>query len=404
MAAFNRGQLDRAAELLTAAATGSGLQEHLARFYAAQAWFAQGVEALKQGRYGEATEHLRSSAELGAAGVVLSRYLVACYVGQGQYAQAAAELEGLLGRDDDEVGVRVRLALSHWRAGRSDRAIQGLEEGVRAHPDDGVLHYHLGTMLAANEDMSGACDALSRAVELVPNWADAHLRLGWCHAAMRQYGRALAHVERAFSLRPTDANIAMQLSLAMQAAEHQQAGSHLHLHLPVASLSRDDAAIGQLTDVVARDPEFVEAFLSLPYADVDQEVFTLLAATLERAIQQHPRYADLYHYCSRVYERLGLRDAAMAASARAVEINPRYISAMVQMGHLFESTDRRQEAIGRLEAALTAGADDANIHYVLGNLYRAEGRVDLARTAYERALCLNAHLSEAREALETLAA
>jgi len=404
MAAFNRGQFSRAAELLSAVADGHGLQAHLARFYAAQAWFRLGLAALREGRFREATDHLRASSRLLPGGVGLSRYLVACWVGQGQYDQAAAELEGQVDRNHDEIGVRIRLALTYWKDGRGDRAVQCLEEGLRSNPNSDLLHYHLGTILAARDDFARACVSLERAVEIEPTFAEAHLRLGWCHAAMDRHGMALAHVEEAYRLRPTDVNVAMQLSMAAAAAAQEGLAPKLRLEIPVAELSHSDAAVEQLSQIVAHDPEFAEAFLSLPSADVDGEVFALLAATLERAIQRHPRYADLHHYCSRVYERLGLRQAAMAASERAIEINPRYISAMAQMGKLFESTDRRREAIDRLEAALQAGADDADVHYVLGNLYRAEGRLDRARTAYERALHLRDDFGEARRALATLAA
>jgi len=404
MAAFNRGQFARAAELLARAGGGNGLKQQLARFYAAQARFRLGIEALTTGHYPEATGHFQASARFAPGVVALSRYLVVCYVGQGQYTEAATVLETLLERDDDEVGVRVRLALMYWKKGQGDRAIGCRADGLRSDPNAFALHYHLGTMQAATEAFDRARASFARAVEIEPTCAEAHLRLAWCHAAGGEYDLALTHIQEAHSLRPTDADIAMQLSLAASAAADQGRTPNLRLEMPVADLSRDDAAVAQLADIVARDPEFVDAFLSLPGSEVDREVSTLLAATLERAIQVHPRYADLHLFCSRIYERLGLHDAARAASERAVEINPRYISAMVQMGRLFESTDRRGEAIERLEEALRMGADEANVHYVLGNLYRAEGQVDRARTSYERALHLNDGFGEARRALETLAA
>jgi len=404
MAAFNQGDLARAAEVFERIVDGRGLHRHLARFYAGQVRFRLGQEALRDGRYEEAVDHFRRALQTGTEGIAASRYLVACYAAMGRYGQAASELEGLLGRDDDRCGVRLRLALARWKNGQVDLAVQCLEQGIRAQPHQAALHHQLGVFLAARDEYARAAEAFERAVALEPNRVDAHLGLGWCYAALGRYDRALACLRKTQALRPTDAEIARQLHLAVAAAAQWRQGSEPQALPPVAGSSPDDIRVAQLAEMIAQDPDFVEAFLALPEADVDRTLLELLAAGIDRAIRAHPNYADLHLYGSRVYERLGLTDAAMVASQKAIEINPRYLSAMVQMARLFEATDRRQEAIDRLEAALRTGAEDADIHYVLGNLYRADGQVDRARSSYERALHLNAGLSAAREALETLAA
>ncbi len=404
MAAFNRGDFMTAAERLESVTRGPDLRRKLARFYAAQARYRHGVDLLNRGDYHRATEQLEASAALVPGPLSLSRYLVACYVGQGDYARAAETLEDLSGRDPDDVGVSVRLALAHWKSYRADKALEVLERAVNRHPGEPTLHRLRGTILAAMDRYDQARDDFEVAVEAHPNSVESRQRLAWCCAALGDHTAALGHLHRAATLRPSDPLLVKQLALAAQAVSEQGGRADLSVDLPVASLSRDDASIEQLSELVAGDPDFVEAFLALPPADVEHEVLTLLAVTLERAVQRHPSYPDLHYHGSRVYERLGLREAALAASKRAIEINPRYVHAMVHMGRLFESTDRRAEAIERLEAALEAGAADPNVYYVLGNLHRAEGHLDRARRSYEQALDLDAGFGDARRALETLAA
>ncbi len=405
MAAFQRRQYAEASERLAAAMDGESIQSHLARFYAARALFHMGVQALNHGDYDRAATLFHRSAEVGPGAAPLPRYLVACYVGQGRFEKAADQLETMRKTDPDPVGVYVRLALAHWRNGRGDRAIAALHEGIDREPGAWALPYHLGTILAALERFDEAVAAFEKAIALFPECVEAHLRLGWCHAASGRHDAALGAIRRAHGLRPRDPQLAMELSLASKAAARGSTSTPLpRLEIPTADVSEDDAAVAELAEIITRDSDFVEAFLSLPGGEVDHEAFELLAATLERAIQMHPRYPDLHHHCSRVYERLGHHDAARAACERAVEINPRYISAMVHMGTLFASTDRRGEAIDRLEAARAAGAEDARLHCALGNLYRAEGYMERARSAYEEALRLDAEMGEARQGLEALAA
>jgi tetratricopeptide (TPR) repeat protein len=404
MAAFNQGRFEEAARALSPAAGRGSVRGSLAGFYAGQSEFLMGLDAVSKREYAAAAEHLEAALGYGVGGLAASRHLAACHVALERYQDAAVVLEGLLGRDNDRAGVRLRLAQVHWQNGQEDLAMQCLEQGIEAQPDQAALHYELGTFRAAGGDYLGAAEAFSTAVRIDPDLVEGHVRLAWCHAALNRHDLAMESLRRACRLSPTDRHLSAQLALAGQAAAEGKAGIGRSLAYPVAALSLKDADLAQLAQRVADDPEFVEAFLLLPEPGVDAAVLELLAAALERAIQWHPAYADLHHYCSRVYERMGRSEEARAASERAVEINPRYIDAIVQMGRLFAATDRRREAIDRLEGVLQSGAEGADIHCVLGHLYRADGQVDRARVAYTRALDMNSGLQEARQALEALAA
>ena len=93
---------------------------------------------------------------------------------------------------------------------------------------------------------------------------------------------------------------------------------------------------------------------------------------------------------------------AIAENERAVEINPKFIRALVKLGELYQKTDRSADAKTRLERAVAAGAEYADVYYLLGNIYRDEGKVTHARSAYRHALLLNKRYEAALEALEAL--
>ena len=52
--------------------------------------------------------------------------------------------------------------------------------------------------------------------------------------------------------------------------------------------------------------------------------------------------------------------------------------------------------------AIDAGGDYPDVHFMLGELYRGQGKREEAQGAYRRALTLNAHYSAARKALEAV--
>ena len=75
------------------------------------------------------------------------------------------------------------------------------------------------------------------------------------------------------------------------------------------------------------------------------------------------------------------------------------MNALIELGKLYQLTDRKADATSRLEQAIRAGADYADIHYHLGNLYRDQGMVLKAKSAYRSALALNKRYPDAQQAL-----
>jgi len=194
-------------------------------------------------------------------------------------------------------------------------------------------------------------------------------------------------------------------------APHQGRPAYLPLSREIAARTREQ--VGEplhgwrgfqplWDEIVAEEPDFVTAFLSLPESDIDQEVFTTLAAILEDGLQNHPEFADLHYHCGAVYRRLGRRTDAIAHTELAVDINPRYVNALVQLAELYGQTDQWAMGVERLQQAIDAGGDFPDVHLLLGRLYQAGGQPHRAREAFQHALALNDGYESARRSLEAL--
>jgi tetratricopeptide (TPR) repeat protein len=166
----------------------------------------------------------------------------------------------------------------------------------------------------------------------------------------------------------------------------------------------DLRGIEELSRIIEIDPDFVDAFLSIPAGDLDEQVFAMLLRTLEAALERQPEHAELHYHCGRVLQRLGRNEAAIDENEKAVRIDPMFTRALIELGRLYHQTDRRDDATTRLEQAIEAGAEYADVYYLLGNLYRDKGEITLARSAYRRALDINTGYEEARQALAALTA
>jgi len=407
MTAYNAGAYIEAIEHLTPLAAGRrGAQALLSRFYLGQAHYHLAIELFEKQRFSDAAAHFQVAAQANPAGGGFARFLAVCYVGMGRFDLAAQELDTVLRANPDDAGARIRLALTQWRRGQVLDAISLLREGLRRQGDHAELHYQLGVMLAAEDELAEAQKLFEKTIALDPSHAGAYEKLAQCCSVAGRHERALRYLERAHQLDPANARIALQLAIAAPSVVDPELANRVRWRPPTSTPGEamDDNAIERLGDVIAAEPDFIEAFLALPPSEVDQEVFSILAATLEQALRKHPEFADLHYHCSVVYRRLNQPGEAIKHAKLALEINPRYVQALILLAQLYGQTDRWAAGVQRLEQAIQAGVDDPDVHSLIGRLYQEGNRPDYARQAYQRALDLDHDHQAAREALARLPA
>lgn len=405
VAAFAAGRYTEAISLLEPLAGGAyGAMQLLSRYYLGRAHYLRAVELFRQRRFDQAAAHFQTSARVNPSGQGLGGFLTACFVGSGRYDLAVAELEKMIKARPDDTDTRVRLALAQYKKGDMLAATATLRDGLSRQPTHPELNYQLGVLMAAEDQLAEAERYFDRALAADSKHVRALERLSQCYGVNGRYQRALDYIQRAQHLDPTDSRIAMQLNLLARALNEQGQPTEIDWRQYQDGTCGDLRTLDRLGELVIREPDFVEAFLSLPTTEMDEEVFSMLALVLERTLDAYPEYADLHYHCGEVYRRLHRQDKAITHAERAVELNPRYINALLLLARLYSQTDRQQDGVLRLEQAITAGADYPDVYYLLGQLAQECGQNDRARDAYRRALALKDDYQAARKALTDLPA
>ncbi|MBK8269531.1 MAG: tetratricopeptide repeat protein [Planctomycetes bacterium] len=403
LAAFETGRYADAIEHLTIAADSNNLCAMLARFYLGQASMRLGIEHLRAGRHADALNHLTVARNANPDSAALSKYLAACYAGQRRFDLAAAEMERDETTGKPDAARPIRLAHAFARDGQLDRAIETLVKVIDLEPYRVDVRVQLGLLYGAAEHFEDAVCIFTEAAEIAPFDAEIQLRLGLALAAAGDHSESVEHLAIAQKLRPNDATIAMLLTMAIDAA--QTTCIKLAIDPAQGTLGVvDDRSLETLGDLIANDPEFIESFLALPMTEADKELFAMLAAIIERALERQPGYADLYYHCSRVYDRLGMTREALTRADQAVEINPRYVQALIQLARMRAKTEESDKAICLLSDAVKYGGDYPDVHYLLGEMYRKRGEEPNARREYKRALELNSKYEAARALATALTA
>ncbi|MFW6132625.1 MAG: tetratricopeptide repeat protein [Planctomycetota bacterium] len=398
---YKRGEYARALQALRAV-SGGELLGQLARYYAGLSHRALGAEATDAGRLDAAETHLRAAAAALGRSADLAEHLAAVYARRGRPNHCARSAAQAVELNADDVSAWRRLAQAQWQAARREEARMTLSSARRRLGERAPLLLQEGLFDAAEERWTAARRALSAAARLAPQRAEVHYYLGLVAAGAGDPVEAGGHLQRALDLRPGDMVVAHQLSLAAAAASGQ--GRRVRVRLSQPSRRPANSEVTELARYVTDEPEFLDACLSLPVGEADEELFGMLDGVLQVAMNEHRGYADLHHRRSRVLARLGRNEEAIEHARAAVRINPQYVAGLVHLGELYEQAGRLYDAVDALERAVACGGDWADVRCRAGELRARCGDRRGAGAHFRHALELNAHYRRAAEGLRAVAA
>jgi len=162
-----------------------------------------------------------------------------------------------------------------------------------------------------------------------------------------------------------------------------------------------ETTIQRLAQLFAQEPELILAYLESASCEGSPDATAILIAA-RAAVSQRPEYADLHYFAAQAAVRADDPAGARDLLLRALQLNPRYNDALILAARVCMTQGQHGEALAYLRRALINGADYADVHLMLGDLWRQRDDALQARRAYQRALDLNANLAPARSGLAAL--
>ncbi len=103
----------------------------------------------------------------------------------GEYERAIETLERALQLDPDDPFVLTHLGIANYRAGHIDGSQKFLSSASKSDPGNYQAHNFLGLTLNQEGNRAGAINEFQRAIDLKPDYAQAHLNLAMMYATER---------------------------------------------------------------------------------------------------------------------------------------------------------------------------------------------------------------------------
>lgn len=226
------------------------------------------------------------------------------------------------------------------------------------------------------EDLEKAVGYARQAVELDPEFA-----LGWVALSQAHMTRAFAGLESweeagAISRGASERALALDDSLAAAWGEHGFVAHHFDWDWAAAERS--------MARAVELEPANADALRGHSETLASLARLEEAAELARRAVAANPLSAHMEHWLGFTYQLMGRQNDALAAGARALEIEPDHALARAGVLHSLAAAGRHDEAIAHLEGYLLAAGADPRVKPLMAAFYAASGRLEEARAIVER--------------------
>lgn len=235
------------------------------------------------------------------------------------------------------------LGLAEERVGNLDAARTNLEKAVRLKPTLRGANLFMGIIAYRENRFNDAEARLLAETRLDPKGAKAFMWLGVCHLAQDDAQKAIAPLDKAYALDPTDVDILYHRGRA---------------YLLVANASFDAMF------KVDHDSVRVHQVLGEAYAQAYRNEEAI--SEFELAVKMAPRQPGLHEELGDQDWIVGKLDKAAEAYRDELRIDPHAVSTMYKMGSMLVQNQNPTEGIQLLRDALRADPSLSDAHYHLG--------------------------------------
>jgi predicted O-linked N-acetylglucosamine transferase (SPINDLY family) len=264
---------------------------------------------------------------------------------------------------------------------RISQAVACYRRALELKPDYAEAHNNLGNVLKDQGKPDDAVACYRRALESKPDYAEAHNDLGNAFNDQGKLDEAIACYRRVLELKPDFVE------------------AHNNLGNAFWQQGKLDEAANCCRRAIELKPGYAEAHNNLGNVLKDRGKLDEAVTCYRRALELKPDFAEAHNNLGVTFQEQGKRDESLACYRRALELKPDYAEAYNNLGDALQDQGKLDEAIACFRRALELNPDYAGAHNNLGNALEKWGRLDDALTCYRRALELKPDYAEAHNNL-----
>ena len=308
-------------------------------------------------------------------------------MGQGKTAEAAVSFKNALRINPNYVDAQVKLSITEACMGEYENSLAGLNAIIERHPGYADVHYLIGIIEGERTGHKEAIKHLEQAIQISPKFKNALVKLIIFYCQDGKIDAAMGQIEKALLLYPDDNrfnSIKKFLNIFDPSLESVD-----NFSTKIKQVFGNNISLKELRnefhkglDIMPNFSEIIAMFSNSKYAQEDTSISTFLIPFISEQIDKNPTYPDLYNSLGLqlLFSHKSLE--AEKAFTKAIELNPAYITARINLLKTLQRNGKHQEAYEHGKILLSKDLPFPDVYYTM-----AEVLIDLKH--YDQAL-LNA--------------
>lgn len=318
----------------------------------------------------------------------------------GDNAAAEKSFRKALVLAPESVEILNNLAISLARQGRDSEAISLYTHALKLKPGDPITSRNLGVAYFRAHRYQEARPLLESFAKANPTFQSLGLT-GIDLFALDQYSAAVAYLERASSLGPSDIPTLDILGKAywreknysgvtsvfnrIMAIDPESPEAHFMLGLAYDAGYREQEALKEFQAALAADPKYPGIHSSLGLIDWREHKVPEAEAEFREELASYPNDPISNYMLGQILRQQQQPSLAIPYLQAAIAANPTYRDALFELGQCYLMLNLPKDAVEPLEKATEADPTFDQPHFVLAKAFSMLGRS--ADAARERNIC-----------------
>ena len=239
-----------------------------------------------------------------------------------------------------------RAQSAYWK---NDKMLFG--HAMSATRDNELVEYSVGMVLSREGKRDEAERHFLRALEIAPDYKEAHIGMGNLLSAQGKHQEAIERYREALRIRP------------------DFAVAHNNLGLALGRVGMTREALDEFDEAVRLKPDYLDAHYNLARALARQGRLDEAVEQYEKVLEINPKNADARCNLGNTLAAQGKTSGAIDEFTKSLEIKPNNAMAHNNLGNALASSGRLDEALEHFTEAIRLKPDYANAHFNVALVY-----------------------------------
>ncbi len=292
---------------------------------------------------------------------------------QGKLSEAIESFNNALRINPDYIDAQLKLSIAQASMGQYDDALINLGVLIKKNPKYADVYFIIGIIKEECNETMEAIKYFHQAIDISPKFKNARVRLIICYFQLGKIDSAEEQIQKALEFYPDD----KRLNLVKKCAKlfNSSLTSQNNIQKEIKNIFGEGLSIGDISnefhkslDIMPNFSEMIAIFSSVKYAKKDSRLTDFLIRIINEQISRNPDYPDLYNslgiqllFSNRTME-------AEEAFARAVELNPGYMAARINLFKILQKNGKHAEAYEHGKVLLSEDFPFPDVYYVLSQV------------------------------------